>query len=579
MSITKSLRSTALAVLVSAAAATAAHAAGNPNAAIPNNWDVSHFNANTPVEVFISGSTAVDTSLVNAMDGNGSGLGLCASYTANVAGTPTTISTLSVYYDGSATTFNHRLFICEANPTTTGLSSGTVIAVYKESTVGSANGIQPLINIVNGVNSTLNFFSGSALEANGGDSSCDGAANSPNGGGLNPGSSLILPYNQFVECGDSAVSTGNNHGVTGGVADVEARMLHTSGGAQVPASAAGSDLNSGPGLDVVWGVPVSKNLYYELQHAEGIIGSTVNGTSCPGDQTAADDTTGNDLPACAPSLSKSQVASLYSAQVIDWRQLGITNPKGDNNVYVCHRDHGSGTEGSFDAYFLGERCSQSQLTMAPEDGQFVWANGSQGHILSCLQAFYSGGTLTPYYGGSPVTEPGNQYAIGIASTEITANQLSTAGDAVRMVAVDGVLPTLANTINGYWPYFSTDALYTIKSGKTGANYPSSASVALFGVIQHFIGHPTFTAANDSTFVGNLWGQGGDLAPAPLFATSNPPTLPSTTADAIANPVNAYSKAAGSGVDNCNTPTLYPGLGNKTTPSVEHLLLGSGIVND
>jgi hypothetical protein len=574
----KSLRSTLLAVFVSAAAVTAAHAATNPYAAIPNQWDVNHYTANSPIEVYISGSTAVDTSLINVMAGNGSNLGLCASYTTTVNGVPNTkISTLSVYYNGTASAFTQRLFVCEANPTTTGLATGTTIAVYKESTVGSGNGIQPLINIATGQASTLNFFIGSGLESAGGDSACTGTANDADGGGLNPGSSLVLPYNQFVDCPNDSttVSSTNNHEVTGGVADVEARMLHTASGGTISATAAGEYLNSGPGLDVVWGVPVTKNLYYELQHKEGIIGTA----ACPGNVSSADSTTGNDTPACAPSLSKEQIAGLYTGQISSWSQLGITNPKGDETVYLCRRDKGSGTEASFDAYFLGERCSQSSLTMQPENASTVWANPSQGHILSCMQAFYSGGSLTAYYSSGTAREPGNQYAIGIASTEITPNQLTSVNDAIRFVAVDGVLPTLANTINGFWPYFSTDALYTIKPGQTGANYPSSASVSLFSKIQGFIGHPTFTAANDSTFESGYWGQGGDLAPAPLFAASNPPTLPADQTTALANPVNAYTKASSGVVDNCDTPVLDAlDLPASAISAPETQILGTGTVN-
>jgi len=583
MSRDKSLHRKLLAALVCAAAATAAHAQ-NPNAAIPNQWDVSHYTANNPVAVYISGSTAVDTTIINVMDGNGTNLGMCASYQATVDGATKTISTLSVYYNGTASAYTEKLMTCEANPTTTGLPNGTAIAVYKESNVGSANGIQPLIDIAEGQASGLNFFIGSGLEAANADTTCTSSAGDADGGGLNPGSSLILPYNQYVDCPATSQTetTAGTAEVTGGVADVEARMLQTAAGNPINATLAGTYLNSSAGLDVVWGVPVTKNLYYALQKAEGIVPST----ACPANSTLANDgSAGNDSPACAPSLSKEQVASLYTGQIYSWSQLGITNPKGNENVYLCRRDKGSGTEGSFEAYFLGARCSQSVLAMLPEDADFVWANPSQGHILSCMEAFYSGGDTTSYYvtTGSPpapvtVDQPGNQYAIGIASTEITPNQLSSVNDAVRFIAVDGVLPTLANTINGFWPYFSTDAWYTIKTTETGHDYPSAESVTLFGDIQHFIGHPTFTQANDSAFESALWGQGGDLAPAPLFA-SEITALPVNQTEALATPINAYTKAPSGSVDNCNTPVLDTAdLPSTVSSPVETQILGTGTVN-
>lgn len=571
-----------IAAAVAMAISGGANAATYLGAAVPNGADIDHYNANVSagnvVSVFISGSTAVDTSITNIMAGNGSNLGLCLATTSN----GTTISTLSVYYNSTTiNNFTQRLFLCYANPTTTGLSSSQVLAVYKESTVGSANGVQPLLNIASGTESTLNFISASGLESGGSSGGCTT-------NGLNAASSPVIPYNEYWNCpnNNTTVTTNNNQGVTGGIADVEARMLLTPSGETINANQVQSDLTSAPGLDVVWGVPVTKNVYYALQHAEGIVPSA----ACPANATSGTSSnpgpTGNDAPSCAPSLSKQIVAELYSGSIPDWSYLQgvdgqpLSNPQagGDTNVYVCRRDIGSGTEASYEAYFLGARCGKSTLAMASEHTPYVWANPSTGSVLTCMQAFYSGDiTLTQYY--SPFAtkaEPGGQWAIGIASTELTPAKLSSANDSFRMVAVDGVLPTLANTINGFWPYFSTDATYTINSNLAGANYPNTESVTIFNEIQHLLGHPTFTQANDETYANMPWGTGGDLAPASLFATTNQPTLPATTASALANPVNAMTKLGSTGIDNCNTPVLYSGVTGD--PPLEYSLTGSGAIN-
>jgi hypothetical protein len=573
--------------LVAAAVAMALGSAGANAAylgpAVANGADIDNYNANVTsgvvVSVFLSGSTAVDTSITNIMAGNGTNLGLCASTTSS----GTTISTLSIYYNSTTiNNFTQRLFLCYANHTTTNLPSGTVLAVYKESTVGSANGIQPLLNIATGVASTLNFISASGLESEGAAGNC--ATN-----GLNAAASPVIPYNEYWNCPNNSttVTTNGNQGVTGGIADVEARVLETPTGATINANQVASDLTTAPGLDVVWGVPVTKNLYYALQNAEGIITSATG--ACPANASSGTSAnpgpSGNDAPSCAPSLSKEIVAGLYSGAIVEWSQLsGVSGPLSntqagdDNNVYLCRRDIGSGTEGSYEAYFLGARCSKSSLAMLPETGNFpyVWANPSTGSVLTCLQAFYAGGiTLTTYYSPTQtMSEPGGQWAFGIASTELTPGKITAADDSFRMIAVDGVLPTLENTVNGYWPYFSTDATYYIDSGLTGSNYPSATSVTIFQKIQGLLGHPTFTAANDATYAGTPWGDGGDLAPASLFASSNPPTLPATESTVLANPVNAMTKLGSVGIDNCNTPILYSGI--TSAEPLEYSLLGKPI---
>src|SRR6185437_7909713 len=161
----------------------------------------------------------------------------------------------------------------------------------------------------------------------------------------------------------------------------------------------------------------------------------------------------------------------------------------------------------------------SDESMATQDGQFVIESASGGNVLTCMQAFDQGGIkITPYNQDFGTTYPaftpgGNQWAIGVLSTELKSTDLSSHGDAIRMVAIDGVLPTLANVVNGYYPYFSTDSWYTVKSGQ---NQPSGDPLAAFKAIQGDIGHPVPTKAADAGYSGRPWGSGGDLAPASLF---------------------------------------------------------------
>jgi len=515
--------------------------------------DIATFNTSgrTNVVVYISGSTAVDNTLASIVQNS-----LCQADTLS-----TYISQVTFAGGGSET-----LYYCQAG-TGSGLPTSDYLAVEKESTTGSVHGAEPLINVSEGAPSGVTFFDptqGTAIDA----------ANCTNDGST---TSNDCPTSVFI----------SNVTPTGGVADVEAKLLRSvPGGAVLPAAAIGDDLVAAPGLDVVWGIAVTKNLYRALQQAEGL-----NTGTCA---------TTPDVPQCVPSLSKEQVASIlvYSdfgnTNLTFWNQvLDLPANPVDENIYLCRRDVGSGTEASFEAYFLGARCADatngSDLHMATQDGQYVIESGSNGGIRTCLEAFYNHNNtiaITPYNSDlgtdfPPVTPTGDQWAIGILSSEETASNLTGSNDSWRLVAIDGVLPTLENVVNGFYPYFSTDAWYHYKSGLA---YPSSAALGVFNTIQADVGSPSVLATADATYKNQPWGDGGDLSPASEYAKDATYTaFPVTQAEVEANPINLWSKAAGGSVNNCETPTLFnSGVSGAGEPSgntvTEGLLLGSGNVN-
>lgn len=548
---TNSLVRYAVAAAMTAAAASAAHATSLANYQ-------ANQTAGLNVNVYIAGSTAVDNTLASELQT--ASLNLCQS------GTVTAYTDTNKVLDSTGAVIGgakEYIYYCQAG-VSSGVATTKFLAIFKESTAGSIHGAQPLIQVAKGQSSGLTY-----LNPTGPDVQAGTCANAGSGG---------------TDAGCTAADFLQNTVPTGGVADVEANLLRTvPGGGTLSASDINTYLAGSAGLDVVWGVAVTKNLFYALQVAEHLTDGTVAGCS----------TTSNDSPACAPSLSKAQVASLFlgtnnpaGANLISWNQITGLNNTTDNNVYICRRDVGSGTEASFEAYFLGARCSSSSEAMATQDGQFVIESASTGNVLKCLQAFDAGGiSITPYnqdFGTTypPFTPTGGQWAIGIASTELKSTDLSGHGDAIRMVAVDGVLPTLANVVNGYYPYFSTDAWYTVKSGQ---NIPTGDPLAAFKAIQGDIGHPVPTQAADANYQGRPWGSGGDLAPASLFATSAKAgytTFPVTTTEVEGNPINLYTKASSGSVDNCDTPVLSgsvnTGLAQPTSP--EGVLIGSKFVN-
>jgi hypothetical protein len=531
------------------AVATAIAAAGTTAA---NALDITAYAGNTNVNVYISGSTAVDTTLLNTAVLGVSPGGLCQA------------GTIDVYSIGGPT---NRLIYCSASGTS-GMTAGQPLAIFKESNVGSNNGVGPLIQIAKNGTSTntgLSFLSPALLVADTAHTECTVSAVAS--------TASLLAYTSHTGCPAADVTNpATTHLVpTGGFADVEAALLRNPDNVTNSQTDVSANLTSQNVFDVVWGVTVTKGLFYALQAAE-------YGSAC----------SSSDATSCAPSLSKAQIASLYQGGVQSWTQLGLNNTV-DNNTYICRRDIQSGTEASIEAYFLGDRCGYqspleaSSLAMASQDGAFVFTANSGGNMRACLTAFQNGGTITPYNGDftgdsyAPATFPAGEWAIGLLSTEVTSANLSP--DTFRMVAVDGVLPTLANVVNGYYPYWSSNVAYQIKSGKAGA--PTSTPLAVWTTLSTRMGDPAPTKATNTAYVGRPWGSGGDLSPAAQFDTGANVTIPATTTSTAASPINAFTKAPTGGLaNNCNTPVLHNGgsaSALENTPP-EATLLGSGKVN-
>jgi len=519
------LVSCAVAAALAGVAATAAHAT-----------NITSYSANAAhnVNVFVSGSTAVDNTLKSILTGS---LGVCAPGTATVYEDNTNVLNSTGGAIGGAIEW---LYYCQAG-SASGVSSNMFLAIFKESTAGSINGAQPLIQVAKGQASGLTFLNPTGPDVQAG--TCAGTT-----------SVGTCTAGDFLQ----------NVTPTGGVADVEAALLRTvPGGGTLSPSDISAYLVGAPGYDIVWGVPVTKNLYYALQSAEGLA------TQCGGNQ---------DSPTCAPSLSKEQIAGIYSRQITSWTSLGLNNTV-NNTVNICRRDVGSGTEASFEYYFLGARCSSSSEVMATQNGSSVIEQASTGNILRCLRAFDQGDVnITPYNSDfsttyTAFTPTGGQWAIGITSSELTPANLTSFSDTLRMIAVDGVLPTLENVVNGYDPFWGTDAWYHIGPGLPGYQVGTPA-YSVYAALQGFIGHPLTESAADGGFI-NVWGDGGDLGPASLFATSTTySSYPVGPTAVLATPVNLWTKASSGSVNNCDTPVLYKGVSGLKSLT-ESTLLGKG----
>jgi hypothetical protein len=205
-----------------------------------------------------------------------------------------------------------------------------------------------------------------------------------------------------------------------------------------------------------FGVAVSKSLYEALQAAQKTSGLIP--ASCA---------TGDYTPACQPSLSRADVASLINNNEFNAVKSGglgaLIGTSATNEVVYCRRPATSGTQTSAEVFFLGKTCVAGEqggsvpvIAEANIDyGAYkVAVNSSTTNVRTCLN-----GTA--------------DYAFGIVSAE---NEPLASSQNWRFVKLDGVSVTEGTStatnrktaIDGSYPYlFELVAHVNSTDGVTG----------------------------------------------------------------------------------------------------------------
>lgn len=303
-----------------------------------------------------------------------------------------------------------------------GIAAGTDIAFFKSDAGGSGQGVYPVIGNAARVQVSANA------------AVCAGSVANPNVADV-----------QYTECQNDTAKSPHV-----GVSDEEPTLFT---GLNVPTDDTydetvlqNNDLVVAPVVQTVFAVAVNKKLYDALQVAQNI-------ASIPG--CAVGDTT----EACMPSVGKAQVTTLLAGYSPNWSVLGVASP--DNQLNICRRLPGSGTQAAANRHFMEYPCNSAQLAPAGYDASsvpvaqlaaaatpseitnyinanvknvsgnvFVFEGPGTGNVISCLnQAQAVGG-----------------YAIGHVSKEnkIGANWMH--------VKLDGVAPNRDNAKAGKYDY-------------------------------------------------------------------------------------------------------------------------------
>ena len=248
----------------------------------------------------------------------------------------------------------------------------------------------------------------------------------------------------------------------------------------------------------VFGIAVSADVFTALQTAQGI-------TAGAPDQTGA--------ASNWPTLGSDQIRQLLSGNVNTWTQVvGNIGLAGNlNNLAICRRDQGSGTQATTNQYFFNYPCDTQNGTPARDTGGVGVANAAVGpgllYVLEGGASPYVKWCLNQAAAGQLHDNQGNlvKYgAIGILGASGDPSSTDTPlADTWQWVKIDGNAPTIANAISGvYDEWVESQSAYNA----TNAN---ANELALAAYLQGALGTPAdMTAAGDSGIAAMTYNGGG-----------------------------------------------------------------------
>lgn len=384
---------------------------------------------NTVRNVYVSGATAQDAALLEA--------------------------TLKICQAGTLTRYaasNQAVFFCNASSATSGFPNGSKLAVYKHSVGGSANGVQPINS-----GSALPFL---RLQ--------DGAAFAA----LFPATAVATSAGGFTYSNASITTAGSTATVANvaiGISDLEPAFFENDVATDLP------NLASEPLASIIFGVPVTRNVYEALQSAQSL-------------------TVGSLTEANMPTLNTPQLTTLYTQSGRTWNAVtrgAITIPgtvaQGAGRAFLARRADSSGTQKTFEALFArspnglngksinngSDGLTPDAFLTGPDAGDNTAANTAANATIP------SGAPVNLTIqgsGGGQVIFLLNRFqaqgkgGVGILATDAlisTTGNTTAASDNIRFVKINGVAPTVANVINGSYSYYADASLNTNASNLTG----------------------------------------------------------------------------------------------------------------
>ena len=485
-----------------------------------------HQNPGDTLDMFVSGSSAQDNALERLFRLQ------CAP------------NTLDIYRAGG----NQRVFFCRLKRRqgddvlgVPNVPNGQKIAFHKSSLGGSGYGVGPVVQ-----QTVLQFINMADLKRNE-ETRCDSTKrrrlrSEP-------------PFDGYTEhqCTNpnplSAVPDA-------GVSDVEPRIFANNFGFRDDLL---QQLTVRSANAFVFGIPVSLNFRNALQAAQFDPESPCHPENAEYGSSVGDSEIINaESETCMPGLRRSQIAGIFAGTLTDWRQ--IVNPQGyplaaldsssgeiqtppkvvapsDTRAYICRRVDTSGTQASYEMYFLNRRCAANVDPFVTASSTTSLGTGTS-NVKLCLNDRHKK----------------NLWAIGIFSTE---NVPALDTDHWRFIKMDRTAPTLINTFNGEWTFFVEQ---TIQWRNERSESPlSGIKLTVMEHIAKQAGNPEIIRSLNQGF-RHSFGAGGVMA---LHTNGHRPPLPTpgqpvTAAVVDALPVLPLTRASLGFPNNCNPPlSVFP----------------------
>lgn len=312
-----------------------------------------------------------------------------------------------------------------------GIAAGTDVAFFKSDAGGSGQGVYPVI--LNSPRAQVKTDPTSCTNPN----VTVSGVSTPN---------PAVADTQYTGCANDSVLRSPQVGVS----DEEPTLF---AGINVPTDDTydetvlqSNDLVSVPVAQTVFAVAVNRNLYEALQTVQGIAG-------------IAGCAVGSTAEACMPSIGKAQAATLFGGFAPDWGVLGVASPS--NQINICRRLPGSGTQAAANRFFLEFPCNAAALPPADYTASTV--------PVSQLAANASATDITNYINANVKNVAGNVFVFegpGTGNVVSCLNQAQAVGGYAighvskenligtdwRHVKLDGIAPNRDNAKAGKYDY-------------------------------------------------------------------------------------------------------------------------------
>lgn len=357
---------------------------------------------------------------------------------------------------------NNAVLFCQIDPAKLSVAGKTNIAVYKHSIGGSGGGVQ---NVNQGTAIAFIDLNDVAIASN-----CNAGANVTTNQDLD-GTNPLPPFVDILCAGAS-----NNAATTTpaasyiGVSDVEPAFFGAALGAY-------DNLDNGALTTVLFGAPVTVNVYKALQRAQNLV-TGFGGTCALDDQTEV----------CMPTLSISQLVTMYTQSTAPtWPGLtGATilnaddvTPATNQNIFVSRRVNTSGTQKTYEA--LIARTSNTSIggrVCQPSVDGFV--SGPNANSNTEATTLCSSGTnrIVRNSGSNQVLvcmrehDNANRGSIGVLSLEY---KTSTVGERVRFTKINGITPNYRGVARGEYDWYG-DVSLNLRVAARGVGLPTLTTV-------------------------------------------------------------------------------------------------------